>query len=134
MPKNSINIIEGLNKHDEESKRSHGELLHDWHKAKLSLYYYSKSDYKQFSFIDKQALFESFVEQENDKTFDVGKTLSQIKNAIEVYTTPQSKTFMREKSHGILLYGPPGKLILTINLALLFGPWLPMLINRMVFV
>jgi hypothetical protein len=109
--KNSINIIEGLNKQKEEPKRTDGELFHDWHKAKLSLYYYSKSDYKQFSYIDKDALFTSLDEQANDKTFDVGETLSKIKDAIKVYTTPQSETFMREKSHGLLLYGPPGNLM-----------------------
>jgi hypothetical protein len=106
--KNSINIIQGLNKPKEEFVRTNGELLHDWHKAKLSLYYYSKSNYKQFSFISSEALEASFEEQKLDKTFDVGKSLFEIKNALTAYTTPQSETFMREKSHGLLLYGPPG--------------------------
>ena len=106
--KNSINIIEGLNKPKEELKRTHGELLHDWHKAKLSLYYYSNSDYKKFSFISSEALNVCFEEQKEDETFDVGKSLFEIKSSLTVYTTAQNETFMREKSHGLLLYGPPG--------------------------
>jgi hypothetical protein len=61
--KNSINVIEGLNKSKTELKRTNGELLHDWHKAKLSLYYYSNSDYKKFSFISGEALNISFEEK-----------------------------------------------------------------------
>jgi hypothetical protein len=90
------------------SKYATAEDRHAWHRAKLSLYYYAKSDYKQFGFIDKLALDKGFEEQKSDISFDVGKNLETIQDCLSEFTICESRNEFRNRSHGILLYGPPG--------------------------
>lgn len=89
-------------------KQKKSEYGHKWHKVWLSLYYYSKSDYKHLSYLDKKSLNDCFEDQKKDKIFDIGPKLDQIKLSLQAYTIPMNKSVMREKSHGMLFYGPPG--------------------------
>jgi len=91
-------------------KRSIGELMNDWNKVKLFLFFESNMERElngeRFGFIDKQALKEGFKEQRNDPEFDGGPILNDIEKVIEHFTEPEKP--LRQNSHGMLLYGPPG--------------------------
>lgn len=91
-------------------KRSKGELMNDWNKVKLFLFFESNMpkelNGERFGFIDKQALKEGFEEQRKDPEFDGGPILNDIEKVIEHFTEPEKP--LRQNSHGMLLYGPPG--------------------------
>lgn len=93
---------------EQTSKRTQAELLHDWNKVKLFLFYESgmTDEIKSTGMLDKEALELGFQEQRNNPDFDGGPVLNNIEKVMEQYTFP-SKPF-RKNSHGILLYGPPG--------------------------
>ena len=84
------------------------ETLHKWHKCLKSLYFYSDSDYSHLGSLCKEALTYGFIEQTENKEFDIGPVLEKIEVALEVYTIPENLKKMRGKSHGMLFYGPPG--------------------------
>ena len=104
-----------------EDERSKSELLNDWNKVKLLLYYEYKSEkcpnsivkrkYEDFAYIDADAFDLGIQELKDDKSFDMGTKIDEIREAIKVYTLTQKdddKKKLRKKSHGMLFYGPPG--------------------------
>ncbi len=110
-------LVSGMDK----DMRSGSELLHDWNKVKLLLYYEYKSEkdpnpivkksYKDFAYIDADAFDLGIQELKDDKSFDMGTKVDEIREAIKVYTLSQNddeKKKLRKKSHGMLFYGPPG--------------------------
>lgn len=102
------NITTSLTSNVNKREKTNSELLADWNKAKLFLFYEAemKEMLANCGFIEKQALKEGFKEQREDKDYDGGPVLSEIEKVIEHFTEPNKP--LRKNSHGLMLYGPPG--------------------------
>jgi hypothetical protein len=117
-----------LGSRTDKDKRTKAELLNDCNKVKLLLYYEYKSEkdpnplvkqkYKDFAYINADAFKLGIQELKDDKSFDMGTKIDEIREAIKVYTFPQNdenesndekeNKIKRNRSHGMLFYGPPG--------------------------
>jgi hypothetical protein len=102
------NVSTGLSSSVKPKEVSKAELLAEWNKAKLFLFYEAGMEdmLKMQGFIEKQALKDGFKEQKEDKDYDGGPTLVDIEKVMEHFT--QTNKPLRKNSHGLMLYGPPG--------------------------
>ena len=96
-------------KPEKEKKEENAETLADWNKAKLFLFYEAgtKDMLNKYAKLDKKALKDGFDEQRKDKEFDGGPILNKIEEVFVNFTEPDM--ILRKNSHGLMLYGPPGK-------------------------
>ena len=108
--RNAVNALQNKNKSIKKNDTvpSPAETLHKWHKCLKSLHYYSDSNYDQLGSLCKEALASGFEEQRKNQEFDIGPVLQKIELALEVFTIPENLKKMRNKSHGMIFYGPSG--------------------------
>lgn len=93
-----------------------GEILGDIHKIKRYLYFETnikspitnKVIIEKLPLLDSKAIQKGFREQKEDKKFDGGPILDEIKSyLIESYATHDLPDLVKP-SHGMILWGPPG--------------------------